>query len=164
MPTPTYDLVATTTLIGNTSDVVFASLPQTYRDLILVADVIAGPTQGVNVRFNGDTGTNYGVVMMRAEPTTTGSSSNTFNEIYATWSSVNAGADAQINMSLMDYSTTNKHKTMLIRNAYTGTTGMFAEAHAIRWANTAAVTSVRFYPTTGSFATASTFSIYGVIA
>lgn len=162
MPTPTYDLIASTTLAASSSSVVFGSLPQTYRDLVLVADVIAGATQGVNVRFNSDTGTNYSVVMMRGEPAGTQSSSNTFNEIYATWSSINSGAKGQVNLSLMDYSATDKHKTMLIRNAYTGTSGMFSEAHAIRWANTAAITNIQFYPTTGSFASGTTFNLYGI--
>lgn len=159
-----YIPLATVTLASSASSVTFSNIPATYRDLVMVADVIAGATQGVNVRFNGDTGTNYSVVMMRAEPAGTGSSSNTFNEIYATWSSVNNGAKGQVNLSLMDYSATDKHKTMLIRNSFTGTTGMFSEAHAIRWASNSAVNSVRFYPTTGNFAIGSTFSLYGVIA
>jgi hypothetical protein len=63
----------------------------------------------------------------------------------------------------MDYSATDKHKTVLSRN---NVAGGGVDAFANRWANTAAITSVEVRVSTGGqfFATPTTLSLYGVIA
>jgi hypothetical protein len=61
----------------------------------------------------------------------------------------------------MDYSATNKHKSVVTRNDHPSHT----QAQANRWANTAAITSISIAVRGGSsFASGSTFSLYGVIA
>jgi hypothetical protein len=63
----------------------------------------------------------------------------------------------------MDYSATNKHKTVLVRADNANSITM---AHAARWANTSAITSIVLtsFEGAGNFAIGSTFSLYGVIA
>jgi hypothetical protein len=61
----------------------------------------------------------------------------------------------------MDYSATDKHKTVLVRSN-AASTGV--EAIAQRWASTAAITSILVFPSTGSWAAGGTFSLYGIVA
>jgi hypothetical protein len=65
-------------------------------------------------------------------------------------------------VQVMDYSATDKHKTLLARASYAGNQ---AQAAAARWASTSAITSITLFMDAGrSFATGTTFSLYGVIA
>jgi hypothetical protein len=72
----------------------------------------------------------------------------------------NTTAESKI-FDFLDYSTTNKHKAILVRsnNASVGVSNV-----AGRWANTAAITSIVIYPSSNSFNTGSTFTLYGVLA
>jgi hypothetical protein len=164
MPTATYTPLATVTLGSAASSVTFSSIPATYRDLILVTDVIAGANQGASVRYNSDSGSNYSTLVMRGYATTVESASTTDNVLYITYSAVGSGKKCFTTLSVMDYSATDKHKTGLHRSNYEGTSTTFAEAMATRWANTAAITSLQFFASTGNFAIGSTFNLYGVIA
>jgi hypothetical protein len=63
---------------------------------------------------------------------------------------------------IMDYSATDKHKTLLSRK---NTSSVVVNAQAGRWANTAAITSIVCTVDSGAtFSSGSTFSLYGVIA
>ena len=164
MPTPTYTALATRTLTGTAASVTFSSIPATYRDLILVTDATitqASSTDGYGLRFNGDTGSNYSYVRMVGNGSTATSASGTTT--YAL-----AGVIGDVNKGLtmfqiMDYSATDKHKTVITRS--NGSFGNWTQASASRWANTAAITSV-LLRSDGSynFTVGSTFSLYGVIA
>ena len=61
--------------------------------------------------------------------------------------------------SFMDYSATDKHKTVLIRANHPGET----VACAGRWANTAAITSITIN-TASTFVIGSVFSLYGIVS
>jgi hypothetical protein len=66
-------------------------------------------------------------------------------------------------VQIMDYSATDKHKTLLVRWD-TARTGGFALAQATRWANTAAITSIQVLQDSGTISAASRIDLYGVIA
>jgi hypothetical protein len=161
MPTPTYTLVATTTLIGATDQVVFGSLPQTFRDLILVFDGDGDNGSGaINLRFNGDTGNNYNRVFMIGNGSTASSGSSSGDSSMGAIAVAN-GRRMNFLFQLMDYSATDKHKTSLSRD---NDSGLQAGARVFRWASTSAVTSVSIFNTAGRFISGSQFSIYGVIS
>lgn len=167
MPAPTYDLIASTTLAAATSEVVFNSLPQNYRDLILVMNVATSAGSNNGIRFNSDSGSNYSRVWMAGGGTThSGSETTTRIQLdYFGFSNTVLGEQVTIT-SVMDYSATDRHKTALIRNNKNGAnTG--AEAIAGRWANTAAITSLQVFSITGggiTFSAGSTFNLFGVIS
>lgn len=166
MPSSTYTPIATYTVTGADAEVVFSSIPATYRDLVLVFN--GGSTVSVKnlwQTMNSDTTiANYTNVQMSGTGTT-------FN------SSVNAGAGAQVRtltsfgylennlngnviVQIMDYSATDKHKTWLSRasHAENGVTAI-----AGRYASNSAITSLTY--TTNSndnFVIGSTFSLYGI--
>jgi hypothetical protein len=161
MPTPTYSPLATVTLGASASSVTFSSIPATYRDLILVSQVqsVSG-TDSVGIRLNGDATTDKSNVFMNGS----GSSASSYTQNNA--ASINAGdvysADRNtVSISqIFDYSATDKHKTVLTRFSRAANNVI---AIASRQPTTSAITSV-VAQCGASFASGSTFSLYGVIA
>jgi hypothetical protein len=164
MPTPTHDLIATTTLAGISTVVSFGSLPSSYRDLIIVVDGLMATQGGFSLRINNDTGNNYPQMMMRGEqsgPTaSTDTSSGTL--FYGSWSTVTTSERYSGIWNIFDYSVTDKWKSGTLRCGYRTSSSRSTEAHVLRWNSTNAITSLQFQAGTGSFAAGSTFSIYGV--
>jgi hypothetical protein len=165
MPTPTYTPLATVTLGSSASSVTFSSIPATYRDLILV--VAGEPTSGGGgigrVRFNSDTGSNYSIVTAEGTGSAaqSGSLTTTFMPFSFHRSTVLDGFFNPHIIQVMDYSATDKHKSVLLR-ANASSNGVVMTAG--RWANTSAITIVSFTIESGSWDTGSTFNLYGVIA
>jgi hypothetical protein len=168
MPTNTYTPIASVTLSDTASQVVFSGLPQTFRDLIVVASASGTVNdQGMRLRFNGDSGSNYSTVAMGGWSNTAFSFQTTTTHalFYSIQIGVNTnGIHTPVIGQIMDYSATDKHKTLLTRangqnNSTTETTAL-----ATRWANTSAINSMSFTLSSGSFASGSTFTVFGVIA
>ena len=156
MPTPTYTPLATVTLGSTAASVTFSSIPATYRDLIVVIQH-KGAGDNFSARLNGDTGANYSYARMIGNGSTATSDSGSSGTIGASFSENIGNTITQI----MDYSATDKHKTILSRS---NTASSSTRAHAVRWASTSAVTSFGIILASGSFDAGSTFSLYGVIA
>lgn len=160
MPTtPTYDLIATTTLAAASPDVVLSSIPAIYRDLVLVIEGNTATSGRPVVRFNADTGSNYTSIMMAggSSPYST-TTSTTFIDPIPDYSVT--GKFSAI-WQIMDYSATDKHKTALVRlNQHAGNV---VHATAGRWANTNAVTTVTMLTNNGAnYSSGTTFSLYGI--
>jgi hypothetical protein len=152
MPTPTYIALATTTLVATDAEIVFSSIPATYRDLVLVISGTVSTAQGCFLYLNGDTANGSRVIMYGdGSSAVSGSASDT--KVFD-MSTTQSNVIAQI----FDYAQTDKHKTHLTRSNTPGLT----QAAAGRWASTAAVTSVTAKTSTGTFSIGSTFSLYGV--
>ncbi len=64
MPTATYIALANLTLTGTDAEVSFASIPATFRDLVVITNVDGSTQTEMFVRLNGDTGNNYNTVRM----------------------------------------------------------------------------------------------------
>jgi hypothetical protein len=167
MPTPTYTPLATVTLGSSASSVTFSNIPATYRDLIIQGQFRStrvAATEDLYVDLNSDTGSNYSSVYMYGGSGGNSSFSQTtsgvaavINTIAATGTS-NVLSDGQI--AIMDYSATDKHKSMLTRNGAGNQDQVWAGAH--RWANTNAVTTIKLYYKIGSIAAGTTISLYGI--
>jgi hypothetical protein len=157
--TNTYTPLATVTLGGSDSEIVFASIPATYRDLIVVFAGTSTGTGDVVLSFNSDRTNTYPNVQMFG----VGSGSGTSASFTRTGAFVSFASTTQNNFiaQIMDYSATDKHKTVLSRyNVSSSETS----AQAGRWPNNNAITSLAVRQTTNAFATGSTLSLYGVIA
>ena len=156
MATPTYVPLATETLSATDASVTFSSIPATYRDLILVWNGQA--TGSVGVRINGDTGTNYPVVIVRDNTSTSLTNQTALLTSQSGWSS---NTDAMFTMQFMDYSVTDKHKTTLMRSGV-NTGALEVHMAATRWANTNAITSLNVFTYSGSMNVGATISLYGL--
>jgi hypothetical protein len=159
MPKKTYTQINSVTLASASSSVTFSSIPQNFRDLILVLDGTPTANSIVNFRYNGDSGANYNRVGMEGDGTTPSSyfgTGATSLRVIA-WRTGRSNAIHQI----MDYSATDKHKTSISRG---NPTDVAVQAAAGRWANTSAITSIAVTLDANQFATGSTFTLYGIEA
>jgi hypothetical protein len=158
MPTNTYTPLATVTLASTDAEIVFSSIPATYRDLIMVynGNTTSSGSFDLQLKLNADSSNHSAVIMFATGSGSPGSFTQSSSNL------LNAGSDSRTLaiVRVMDYSATNKHKTSLIRIDSTGITSAAAQ----RWASTSAVNSLTFSIGSGVFAVGSTFSLYGVIA
>ena len=162
MATPTYTALATITLSSSASSVTFSSIPSTYRDLVLVVNATQAASKNVQMRINGDSGSNYSDVIAFGYSGGTVSNSASGAQIRLSTSSI--GSNWQTTVQIQDYSATDKHKTILQRE---NTDTTYVKMLAGRWASTSAVTSISlgsYTGDTGDFASGSTFSLYGIEA
>jgi len=164
MPTATYIALANITLTGSDGEVTFSSIPATYRDLVVVIEGTSSNSNMWGYRFNGDTGSNYSYVLMQnwaANGNNVESLSGTTTYALSGWQ-IDFGTRRTAAVThIMDYSATDKHKTLLTRGV---TAGQNVAAHANRWANTNAITSVSVITTVGTFNSGTTFALYGIVS
>jgi hypothetical protein len=161
MATTTYIPLATVTLTSTDSFIVFSSIPDSFRDLIIVSRARNSVAANYLMQMNSDTGSNYSTQRLQgngsaASAATTSSQTslrlNGFDDVITTFSNL-------VIIQIMDYSATDKHKTVLARN---NTASLGVTAVAGRYASTSAITSVTLFPSSGSFQIDSTFSLYGI--
>jgi len=157
MATQTYVALATTTLSGTTASVTFSSIPADYRDLVLVTKIgnNGSGAKEISLVFNSDSSNRSRVF---AAGYSGGTLSGTASTILAAYNT--AGLISSNTAHIMDYSATDKHKTVLVRNGDTAFTMM----QAGRWASTAAINSIELSISGASFTAGSTFSLYGIEA
>ena len=158
--------LANVTLGADTNSVTFSSINQTYRDLVLVHWAWTTDGSQLRIRFNGDTGANYNFGSMIG--TGTAKSSTIYvNQTSLLWDwgapgSTSIGGANNVVGHIMDYSATDKHKTVLNR-ANAPTFQVAAQVH--RWASTSAITSLQIFNLSGgNIKAGSTFTLYGVSA
>jgi hypothetical protein len=162
MPKKTYTQINSITLAAASSSVTFGSIPQNFRDLVLVASVRHSTSNGgyIGYRLNGNSGTNYSSVYMLGNGSTAFSSS-TSAESFGRFGNGGTGNFESTIFNIFDYPATNKHKTALTR---TDIASIYTVAYATRWASTDAVTSILLFPDSGDFTAGSTFTLYGIEA
>jgi len=163
MPTPTYTPLANITLGSAAQTITFSSIPNTYRDLIFVFQGAANASVSGQIRFNGNTATNYNFQRMTGDGSAASAASRTAQTAGAFSQNALATTTSALHsaINIFDYATTDKHKTFLARanNAANGT-----EAIAGRWASNNAITSVQLISNSSTWAVGTTVALYGVIA
>lgn len=159
MPTTTYVALQTFTLSSTASEVTFSDLPQTYRDYVLVMDLVASGTFFPALRVNGDSSSLYSEVGAFG---TLAQGAGSYSGSGSTWglgyNNVGSGDRVQIILQFQDVNQTNKHKTVLMRYGQLNNVIMYTG----RYASTNVLSSLRFYTVVGSFGIGSTFSLYGI--
>lgn len=154
-----YVPLANTTVAVTATSITFSSISQSYRDLVVVITGTSSIAAGLFWIFNTDnTSTNYNNVYMLGD----GGSATSGTANSNSWSSMRGSNLTQFNVSIMDYSATDKHKTVLLRQNSASDSGAFALAG--RWSNTAAINSVQLSLGTSTFSAGTTFALYGVSA
>lgn len=162
MPTPTYTPLANITLGSAATGVTFTSISGAYRDLILVVSGTSTAGAWMYLRFNSDSGSNYRMVEMHGNGSTTGSTANTDAQIGLEWGAAYFNTtQTNVIANIMDYSATDKHKSVLIRQ---NNSSLGVDAYAARWANTSAITSMAVTGPGTSYAAGTSFALYGIAA
>lgn len=156
MPTPTYIPISSITLTGTAASVTFSSIPQTFKDLIIVSNQmsVSDAVDG-NMQFNGDT-TNYTRVFVYGNGSAIGFGANSTAQAF-----VPRVSPGVLEVQIMDYSSTDKNKVSLLKSNQ-GTYITYLQAS--KWANNSAVTSILLSPASSSWAAGATFSLYGIHA
>jgi hypothetical protein len=170
MPTPTYIPLATITIPSNTTTVTFASIPSsvdgvTLRDLVLIGDFTATGACAFIMRVGSgtiDTGGNYSNVAIYGDGTNTGSSAVSGQGWFNT-GFTNETKKSVWKLQFLDFSATDKHKTVLM-DYRTAASAFAAWTSAGRWGNNSAINTIRLQTNSAgqSFASGSTFSLYGI--
>ena len=159
----TYDKIATTTLNANTSDVTFSSITGSYTDLVLIVNTECTIfDQSVRIQYNGDTGTNYSYVNGFAY--SAGTLSQAANNVGHTRIAATTATNVP-NIwiaNFMDYSNTTTNKTHISRGNGMGDQSS-TEVFCGTWRNTAAITSIKIYLSSGNFKSGGVFTLYGII-
>ena len=164
-----YELISTTVLGSSAATVSFSGLGTSAAAYKHLQVRLTGRTTravsedgAVKLELNGDTGANYRSHFLVGTGSSVVSYDASIVEL-GSFSGNSAGANqftAQV-VDLLDFSSTSKNKTLRFLS---GNAGSFnsVRLHSAAWFSTAAVTSIDFKATSGSWATGSRFSLYGL--
>jgi hypothetical protein len=177
-----YESISTVTVgSGGAADIEFTSIPATYTHLQIRAICksdqtgTSGEFEGLALRFNSDTGSNYARHFVRGNGSTATAGSDGSQTLMsiglqpdAGYSSVSQMFSAQI-LDILDYANTNKYKTIRNLNGFdsnnTGTNVGAIQFSSGLWMSTSAITSIKF-SSGGSFNRGFTqysqFALYGI--
>jgi hypothetical protein len=160
MPTSTYEKIATATGTGSAGDITFSTIPSTYTDLVLVANIFTTANANQTFKVNGSS-SGYSNTWITGNGSTAVSSRNTSNNSFTTQVNIFAGSTepAFTVMNFMNYANTSTYKTVLTR---TSRASQAAEVFVGLWANTAAISSIVI--SGGTFTTNAVFTLYGIKA
>ena len=159
-PVSTYVALQTITLGASASSVTFSSIPATYRDLVCVVAGQATGNSSIIAVINSDTTGHYSYVRMEGDGSSTNSASSSVLA-FAVVGRISGSVESTNVFTVMDYSATDKHKTILGRGDAPNDR---TRAVAARWPSTSAVTSLEVKPDGQSFDSGATISLYGIEA
>jgi hypothetical protein len=158
--TVTYEAIATFTGTGSAGDITFSSIPSTYTDLILIANIFTTANANQTFKVNGSS-SGYSNTWITGNGTTVASSRNTSNTSFTTQINMFASTSepAMHVMQFMSYANTNTYKTVLTRSSRAA---QASESIVGLWQNTAAINSITI--SGGTFTTNAKFTLYGIKA
>lgn len=155
-----YVALANVTLGSAAATVTFSSIIQTYRDLVLVISAKnTGSNNTIFYQINGDsTSGNYSrLYALGNGSTATSATGPTFN--YFADMPISSASNGVCINHFMDYSATDKHKTILGR---VDVVDSYTYMDAKRYASTSAITTIQLSTAANNFAAGSSFSLYGI--
>ena len=159
--TSTYEMISTASGTGSAGNITFTSIPATYTDLVLVANIFTTVNANETLRVNGDTGNNYSTTSLygtgSSALSTRGSNNNamTFqSEVFST-----STVSALTVFNFMNYANTTTYKTVISRS---NQANRATEAQVNLWRSTAAINSITIAGAT--FTTDAKFTLYGIKA
>lgn len=154
--TATNEPIVYYTLPSTSADITISSIPDTYRDVILVINGKMTPnTAYVDISVNGSTSGYFYQI---------GQANGGSTSLYAQALASNNGFfmyndQSQVICHFFDYAQTNKQKSWLWRADNT----LLSQMGVMSWASTDKITSIRLFDGSGeSFAAGTTVALYGV--
>jgi len=165
--------IATTTLNVASSSIVFSSIPQNYTHLQLRISCRSTTAAGLSwsrLRMNGDsTNANYKGHQLYGDGTTAASTNFGSESGIAAFLTVGSTGTANVFnaviIDILDYSNTNKYKTIKVLQGNDTNGAGYAIFHSGVWMSTSSINSLTFLDVnSGNYAQNSIFSLYGVKA
>jgi len=169
-----YDLLETQVLTSSAASVTFTGLGSysDYKHLQIRAvargDAGINATFNTTLRFNSDTGSNYAYHYLGVESLSSPFSSNgssTTSILLNDWlplGSTTANVFGAILVDILDFSNTNKYKTIRRFSGVAGITQPDLMFGSGLWQSNVAISSFVLQPSAGNFVTGSRFSLMGV--
>ena len=166
----TYTPIATYTIPSATSSYTFSSIPSTYTDLVISMNVAGTNTSYTGITIQAGNGSvltsGYSQTTLSGSGSATSSSRITSN---ANWNlnRVSGFSSDQFGayiVNIMNYSNTSTYKTMLERTNITTGAGAGVEAIVGLLQSGSAINIITLSVSGNSFATGSTFTLYGILA
>jgi len=170
-----YESIATVTSTGGETSLSFTSIPQTYKHLEIrgIARASNGNTfaRPIHIYFNNDKAS-WSAHGFGGGSGNTGVYAEGYSSTYATRSNAwllddgtSSGMFGAGIASILDYANTSKNKTISIfsggSNNLNNTSGGVSSASGC-WYSTAAITTITFEPSAGTWISGTTFSLYGI--
>ena len=166
----TCKLIAKTVLGSDTASITFSSIPGTYDDLLLCVSLRSDETGGdgfdsFNLRFNGDTGSNYTYRRIRGDGSGVASATATQTSLrtgYYNLASSTSNCFGNGEIYLPNYAgSTNKSMSSTTVAEQNSSTAYIA-AIAGLWSDTSAITTILISPLSGNWVTNSSAYLYGI--
>ena len=168
VPATDYESIATVTVgAGGSSTMTFSSIAGTYSHLQIRAIAQgSGVATNWSMTFNGDTNNSnyYARHLLYGDGSTAAAVYNqtlvgiTGGSLAPSTTSMNAPNI----IDLLDYSNSNKYKTLRVLAGYDTNGAGVALLGSGLWMNTAAITSITITPYGGTFAQYTQFALYGI--
>jgi hypothetical protein len=166
----TYEPIATTTLTGTSTSIVFSSIPQTYTDLVVIftgTNTTANNAMSLEVEMNGDSASNYSYTNLFENGSGSVSSVRASNYDGGNCGLTNRNSMGIATIQFLNYSNSTTYKSWLSRFGALGgpepQNGMVVGL----WRNTSAITQLNFNRPagqSGTFNVGCTFTLYGIKA
>jgi hypothetical protein len=162
--TSTYEKIATNTLGSAATSVTFSSISGSYTDLVLVVNWAQSAVGSVFIRFNSDSGSNYGTTELYGNGSSALSDRISLTQAYWGYNVFpNTTFAGNSIMSIQNYSNTTTYKPFLARTNATSGSYPGAAAYACLWLSTSAITDILLdIDGSATYATGSTFTLYGI--
>ena len=168
------EAIATQYLEADAASVTFSSIPGTYEHLQLRgSDAARGYSTGqaYYIEFNntaGSPGNKYASMIWRGHTSTAGVNPLSYEpyiKIYDGLHGINTDVSeyATIIMDVLDYTNTNKNTSVLLFGGQSiSNTGRRIWWGSGLWDGTAAITQIKFTPSSGNMRRGSSFTLYGI--
>lgn len=158
------ELIEAKSLTTTTASITFTSIPQTYTDLMILISARgdAAGQRDCYISFNSSTSNFTNKYMeMSNNLVASGTTARYIGAVSGTTTTANVFSNA--NIYIPNY-TSSEYKSFsgdfVTENNAQSTQVLTLSAHL--WSNTAAITSIGFAPSSGSFIQYSTFYLYGI--
>jgi hypothetical protein len=161
-----YVLLETIALTQAAASVTFDNLPTSgYTDLKVVISgrEVTGTSLLFTMRINGAT-TNQSTRELRGNGSSATSGTNTIATIDQNGSGTTASTFGNAEVYIPNYLSANNKSFSIDSVSENNATAAYMRLSAGLWSQTAAITSLSFYPSSGDIAANSTFSLYGIAA
>lgn len=124
--------------------IVLSNIPSGYSDLLMTMDFSTDRDIEVWMRFNSDTGSNYGYSWIRSnQNSASGSSGGSNSQTYGAVDLSGGYRGSALNVWISEYTDTSKFKTYISRSGgWESTTNNYSAIHAGTWRNTTAINSI----------------------
>jgi hypothetical protein len=160
----TYEPIQTVTHTGaSTATITLSSIPATYTDLVVIANVLYSANNGdfIRVRFNGDNSSLYSGTPLVGNGTSYNSYRSTNDSGYTFYASSTSTYTA-VQMHINNYANTTTNKAILSRSSSVSSTNV--EARIGLYRSTAAINSISILFSLASIAAGTNITLYGIKA